>query len=116
MNFLLFVGACVGHVALLVFLLSRWYALPLPRMMLRGFRALVAVAIAGGPLWLLAVYGLDVVHAWRSGPALAVYLSMCWIIGLGIVPGQTIIRLLRRRPQALLNNHTRTLNVAHELG
>jgi uncharacterized protein len=116
MNFLLFIGACVGHVALLIFLLSRWYALPLPRMMLRGFRALVAVAIAVGPPWLLTVFGLDVVHAWRSGPVMAIYLSTCWIIGLGIVPSLTIYRLLRKRPQALLGNHTRTLDVAHELG
>jgi len=116
MNFLLFVGACVGHTALLVFLLSRWYALPLPRKMLSGFRALVALAVVGGPLWLCIAFGLDVVHAWRSGPALAAYLSMCWIIGLAVVPGVTILRLLRKRPQALLSNHTHTLDVARELG
>jgi predicted MPP superfamily phosphohydrolase len=116
MNFILFLGACVGHTAMLVFLLSRWYALPLPRKLLSGFRALVALAVVGVPLWLWAVFGMDLVQAWRSGPALAVYLSACWIIGLGVIPGLTILRLLRKKPQALLSNHTRTLDVANELG
>jgi predicted MPP superfamily phosphohydrolase len=116
MSFLLFVGACMGHAALLVFLLSRWYALPLPRKMLSGFRAFVAVAVVGGPLWFWAVFGFDLVQAWRSGPVLAVYLLMCWIIGFMVVPGLTLYRLLRKRPQALLSNHTRTLDVAKNLG
>src|SRR5262249_26213729 len=115
MNFLLFVGAWLGHAALLVFLLSRLYALPLPRKMLSGFRAFVALAVVGGPLWFCTVFGFDLVQAWRSGPALAVYLSMCWIIGFMVVPGLTLYRLLRKRPQALLSNHTRTLDVAKTL-
>ena len=116
MNFFLFVGACLGHAALLVFLLSRWYALPLPRLMLSGFRAFVALATVGGPLWFWILFGFDVMQAWHSGPVLAIYLSTCWIIGLGIVPSLTIIRLLRKRPQALVSNHTRTLDVAKDLG
>src|SRR5258708_19987217 len=116
MNFFLFVGACLGHAALLVFLLSRWYALPLPRLMLSGFRAFVALATVIGPVWLWILFGFDVMQAWHSGPVLAIYLSTCWIIGLGIVPSLTIIRLLRKRPQALVSNHTRTLDVAKHLG
>src|SRR5438046_10186665 len=108
MNLLLFVGACMGHTALLVFLLSRWYALPLPRKMLSGFRALVALADVGGPLWLCIAFGLDVVHAWRSGPALAAYLSMCWIIGLAVVPAVTVWRLVRKRQQAIIIRRQRS--------
>src|SRR5436853_5814034 len=115
MNSLLFVGACLGHTALMASLLSRWYALPLPRLMLSGARALVALTTIGGPLWLWMLFGFDVVQAWRSGPALALYLSICWIIGLGIVPGLTILRLLQKRPLSLLSNHTRTLDVAQKL-
>src|ERR1700757_4654175 len=108
MNFFLFLGACLGHTALLAFLLSRWYALPLPRLMLSGARALAALATIAGPLWLWILFRFDVAQAWRSGPALGLYLSMCWIIGLGVVPGLTIIRLLKKQPRLLLSNHTRT--------
>jgi uncharacterized protein len=115
MNFFLFLGACLGHTALLAFLLSRWYALPLPRLMLSGARALAALATIAGPLWLWILFRFDVAQAWRSGPLLTVYLSMCWIIGLGVVPGLTIIRLLKKQSHLLLGNHTRTLDVAREL-
>src|SRR6516225_146651 len=108
MSFLLFISAWVGHAALLIFLLSRWYALPLPKILLRGFRAFVALAILGGAVWLWTIFGFDGIQAWRSGPALAVHLSICWIIGLGMVPLLTVFRLLRRQPQPLLSNHTRT--------
>src|SRR5260370_25975631 len=116
MNFFLFVGACLGHAALLVVLLRRWYALPLPRLMLSAVRAFVALATVVGAVWLWILFGFDVMQAWHSGPVLAIYLSTCWIIGLGIVPSLTIIRLLRKRPQALVSNHTRTLDVAKHLG
>ena len=62
------------------------------------------------------IFGFNVNLAWRSEPVLAIYLTICWIIGLAFVPGLTVIRLLRRRPQALLSNHTRMLDVALELG
>jgi predicted MPP superfamily phosphohydrolase len=124
MSFLLFVSACVGHTAFLVFLLSRWYALPLPRIMLRGFRAFVALAIVGGPLWLVASGQWPVASGARANFSslatshwpLATYLLVCWVIGLGIVPSLVTFRLLQKQPQALLSNHTRTLNVAEELG
>lgn len=116
MNFFLFCGAWVGHTALLVSLLNRWYALPLPRITLSGFRALVALAIVGGPIWMWTYFGFDVIRAWRSEPALTAYLTICWTIGLVFVPGLTLLSQLRRQPQALLSNHTRTLDVARELG
>jgi uncharacterized protein len=116
MNFILFCGAWIGHMALLAFLLNRWYALPLPRLMLSGFRALVAVLMVAFPIWLWAAFHFHMRLAWQSGWPPAIYLTICWIIGLGFVPGLTMVRLLKNRPRALLSNHTRTVNVAHELG
>jgi predicted MPP superfamily phosphohydrolase len=116
MNLFLFFSAWLGHIGLLVFFLNRAYALPLPRSLLSGFRALVAFAVVGGPACFWISFGFDVNLAWRSHPILAIYLTISWIIGLGFVPGLTIIRLLRKRPQALLSNHTRMLDVASDLG
>ncbi len=116
MNFFLFCGACMGHAALWIFLLNRWYALPLPRITLSGFRALVALCLLGCPIWLWSVFGFDVSRAWHSGSALATYLVICWIIGLALVPGLTLFRWMQNRPRAVLSNHTRTVDVARELG
>src|SRR5438552_10058738 len=66
MNFILFCGAWLGHMALLVFVLNRWYALPLPRLMLSGFRALVALLILAFPIWLWMAIGFNTNLAWQS--------------------------------------------------
>ena len=116
MNFILFCGAWLGHMALLVFILNRWYALPLPRLMLSGFRALVALSILAFPIWLWAAFGFHMTLARQSSWPAAIYLTICWIIGLGLVPGMTMIRLLRKRPHALVSNHTRIVNIARDLG
>jgi uncharacterized protein len=116
MNALLFFAACLGNLALLVFALNRAYALALPRKLLSGIRALVALGIVGFPAWLWMAFGFEVDRAWREEPLLRVYLSICWIIGLAWAPALTLTRLLRRRPKTLLSNHTRTLDVAGELG
>jgi predicted MPP superfamily phosphohydrolase len=65
-------------------------------------------------LW--SVFGFDVSKAWQSGSALAICLMICLIIGLGIVPGLTLFRLMKKRPRAVLSNHTRTIDVAKDLG
>jgi predicted MPP superfamily phosphohydrolase len=116
MNFILFCGAWVGHMAVLVFMLNRWYALPLPRLMLSGFRAFVALLIVAFPIWSWTAFDLDMRLAWQSSWSGAVYLTICWIFGLGLVPGLTMVRLLKKRPQVILSNHTRTANIARELG
>ena len=116
MQFFLFFGAWLGHMGLLVFSLNRAYALPLPRKLLSGYRALVALGIVGLPAWFWMSFGFDVNLAWRSHSVLAIYLTICWILGLGFIPGLTVVRLLRKRSRALLSNHTHTLDVALELG
>jgi predicted MPP superfamily phosphohydrolase len=115
MNFFFYCGVCLGHTALLVFLLNRWYALPLPRLMLSGFRATVGASVLAGPIWLWSRFGFDIGQAWDFGPALDIYLKICLVIGFGLLPGLTIWRLVRRRPALVLSNHTRTVDVAQEL-
>src|SRR5262249_21196600 len=45
-----------------------------------------------------------------------VYTAGCVAVGLGTVPLVTFRRLLRRKPEALLSNHTQTIDVAARLG
>jgi hypothetical protein len=116
MNFILFCGAWVGHMALLVFMLNRWYALALPRLTLSGFRAFVALSILAFPIWMWAAFGFHMSLAWQSNWPAAIYLTVCWITGLGLVPGLTLSRWLKKRPRVLLSNHTRTIDVARDLG
>jgi predicted MPP superfamily phosphohydrolase len=84
--------------------------------MLSGFRAAVALGILGSPILLGYGFGFDMSRAWNFVPPLTIYLAICWIIGFGIVPGLTILRLLKKRPLALLSNHTRTIDFARQLG
>src|SRR5262249_33169702 len=53
------------------------------------------------------------VPAW--GRALGVYAALCWPVGVLVLPAVTVARL-RRRCDALADNHTETIDVAARLG
>lgn len=118
----LFLGACTGHVYLLVIHLNWWYAQPLPRKLLSNLKKLSALLAIAGAVLFWAVFGFDLTGALRLASLspgawlLAVYLWLCWAIGLVWLPAVTLWRLLRPRPRALLSNHTQTVNIAERLG
>src|SRR5690349_17154504 len=99
---LLYLGACVGHVAILVFSLNWWYSHPLDRRLLHGIRGLHALLVLAGPLLFWCVYGRDL----TAGPetlaqlALLPYLILCGVLGFVTLPALTLWRRLRRRPAA----------------
>jgi predicted MPP superfamily phosphohydrolase len=117
---LLFLAASVGHTALLVFALNWTYGHALPRKLLRAVRRGHALLVLAGPVLFWFAYGLDVRPA--LDPAnlgqtlLAPYTILCVLLGVGVVPVLVVQKRLRRRPAALLSNHTKTINVAAELG
>src|SRR2546430_9610245 len=52
-------------------------------------------------------YGLDLASAPSVYSALGLYVWLCWVVGLAVVPAITLQRLLRRQPALLLSNHIR---------
>jgi predicted MPP superfamily phosphohydrolase len=122
LQLLLFLGAVVGHAALWVFVLNWLYGQPLPHRFLHLLRPLHTLIVLAGPILFWLVYGLDLTKALEppteSGGRLVLgaYVLVCWTLGFGLMPATTLRRLLRGRPGLLLSNHTKTVNVAAELG
>src|SRR5581483_12378423 len=118
----LFLGAWVGHTALLCFSLNWWYGVPLPRRLHTALRLLHGLLVLAFPVGLGLTYGFDLpegLTATWSEPlrtASTAYLVLCWAVGFGVLPLITLVRLLRRPPAALVAEHARTVDVAAELG
>jgi predicted MPP superfamily phosphohydrolase len=118
----LFVGGCVGHVALVIRSHNWWYAAPVSRFANKFFRIAHAVLMFGGLLLFWSFYGLDLPDSLHRDSVLPwpwllnAYLFLCWFVAFGVFPAITLARLVRRLPAALLSNHTQTLDVAKELG
>jgi predicted MPP superfamily phosphohydrolase len=121
---LLLLAACAGHTALLTFGLNWLFAQPLPRNLLRVMRKAHFLAVLAGPalFWFVAGLGRDArlepYPRWGEPWDLLIkaYVLLCWAVGLGWLPLASLLRLLRRRPAALVSNHAVTVDVAAELG
>ncbi len=121
---LLLLGACTGHVALLVRLHNWLYGTVLNHRLNDVCRLFVYGLIVAGPAALLylvwirpSVWSASVpVPAGSWGLLLAAYLDLCLFIGFGVLPVITVYRLLRRPPAALAGNHSQVLDVSKELG
>jgi predicted MPP superfamily phosphohydrolase len=118
LSLVFFVGACLGHTALLVYFINRFYSLPLPRKVLSntrrldGYTALAGYALFG---WSLVLGRLpDFYPPW--GDVVAGYALLCCLLGYVVLPPVLLKRVLARRPVSLLGNHSRVLDVARELG
>jgi predicted MPP superfamily phosphohydrolase len=120
-NLFLWLGVAVGHTAVLISLVNRWYGRPLPHRFLDAVRlvhgACVPALLAG--LWLTFGWDLgaavDFSAAETGRRILAGYLVLCCAVAYGVLPAITLWRL-RRRPAALVQNHTRTIDIASRLG
>jgi predicted MPP superfamily phosphohydrolase len=117
-SLIVFVGACLGHTALLVYFINRFYSLPLPRKVLSNTRRLDGyTALAGYVLfgWAFVLGRLrDFYPPWDD--VVFGYALLCCLLGYGVLPVLLLKRVLARQPAALLANHTRVLDVAKELG
>jgi predicted MPP superfamily phosphohydrolase len=117
----LWLGACVGHTALMVYWLNWLYGFNLPQPLLRAARRLDALLVLVGPVfWWFGLglnHGLHIEVSWAgNGSLLAGYAMLCWSTGFVVTPLATLCLRIRRQAQALLSNHTATVNIAAELG
>src|ERR1700693_395613 len=110
LGLLLFLGAWVGHTAVLVFSLNSIFGRPLPRRIQKTIRLVLGLFFVAGPVVLWLAFGFNLAVGLPSllgnlgGDLFAVYVLLCCVLGLGVVPGLTVYRLLRPRPTVLLSN------------
>jgi predicted MPP superfamily phosphohydrolase len=122
---LLFAGACLGHLTLMVVSHNWWYGQPLSKKskkvgdvlhLLHGF--LTAV----GPVLLWRFVGWDLTRLFDFGtsqpwqPILAGYVGLCWLCAFVLFPLNLLGRRLRQRPAAVVRSESRVLDVTKELG
>lgn len=119
---LLFLAACVGNTAIMAFSLNWLYGHALPRPALKALRQLHGLAVLTFPVGLGWLCGLRP-ESLFVGPTPGVgralitgYVGVAWLVGLGIVPAVTALRLLRPRPSALAADKVWTVDIASELG
>jgi predicted MPP superfamily phosphohydrolase len=108
---LLFAGACLGHLVLMVVLHNWWYSQPLPRhtgTVIHLGHGLLIVAVPAASLW---AFGWDLA-AWP--PLAMLYVIVCAVLGCIALPLNTIARLRRRDPSR--EKGGRILDVTKHLG
>src|SRR5262249_28745961 len=119
---LLFLGACVGHVAITVFSINWWYAFPLHKRLLLFLRGLHGLIVVIGLAALTRAYlshsnlvGDLASSSFVSGCS-AIYQIICLLVAFGVLPLITLSRWLYRPAGVLMSNHTHVVDVAARLG
>src|ERR1700730_1318566 len=103
-GWILFLVACVGHTALCVATLNWLFGVALPHRLLGLLRRATSFLVLAGPAGVWSAFGFALfagpgapsAPAWRG--LLAPYVVFCWLVGFGVFPVLTALRLLRRRP------------------
>jgi len=116
----LFFAAWVGHSAIWLVSLNIVYSQPLPRVILRGWRALVGGLVALFPIVLWAIAGIDLPNfpplEWTPSSAiLGIYLGLCWFCSLVIIPIATLSRHLRMAPPQLVSIKSHIVDCVRDL-
>jgi predicted MPP superfamily phosphohydrolase len=110
-----------GHGLVLTYSHNRWYGSGFHKYVIDALQLLHGLLLLGGPIGLVLLYGLDPYPIFVDplggvGPALlAAYCAAC-LAALPLFVALTLWRRLRSKPAALVSNHTRTVDVAAELG
>ena len=117
---LFFVGACTGHVTLMVRAHNWCYGQALPRRVTDTLQVLFGLLTLTGlaAFWLAGPDLLPLLTAEDVTPlgrVLGIYAAVCWPVGAIVLPLVTVARLCRRCP-SLAHNHTETVDVAAKLG
>jgi predicted MPP superfamily phosphohydrolase len=108
-------AACLGHVAITVWLFNRLHALGWPRPLVKSLeKALLLVAII--LLYLITTSPLGHGATVIRNSFLGGYVALCWLSSVLIIPLWLVPKLLERTPTALLSNDTTFINVADRLG
>jgi predicted MPP superfamily phosphohydrolase len=115
--------AWIGHACIWTYLLNNLYARRISKRILKPFRLFVGVVILVAPYIFYNVLRSDFLVA-SSDATLGLWsrvisgyaLLICLPIGLILFPAITVVRLLKQRPQAVLAESTRTLDLWSEYG
>lgn len=125
LSFLLFASLSVGHASLMVAAHNWFYGMPLWRHAGRYIHLTFGLATLAGPvgLWLLTGGNVPawLAQHWSSGLdapflLLLVYLALCAIVGLGLLPWVTLARLCARRSPVETGVQSRIVDVEKMLG
>jgi predicted MPP superfamily phosphohydrolase len=117
---LLFAGACLGHLVLMIVSHNWWYGLALPRYSGTIIHLGHGLLIVAFPLALGWAFGWDLHDLpWLSSEftwtqLATLYVLVCIAVGCIALPLNTVVRLLRRDPS--LDKQGRVLDVAKYLG
>ena len=119
---LAFLGACVGHTALWMFVINVVFGLPWHRRVLSIARKLHFLIVLSAPILFWFGLGFDrgiVLASYPETfccPAMAAYTWLCWFFAVVLLPGFTIWKFMRRPPRSLVSNHSELVDVAFRLG
>jgi predicted MPP superfamily phosphohydrolase len=117
---LLFLGACLGHLVLMIACHNWWYGLPLPKRAGTIIHLGYAVLIAAFPPALVWAFGWDLGGVPRLSLSLqwenlaTLYILLCLFSGFIALPLNTAARLFRHDPT--LSKQSRILDVVKHLG
>jgi uncharacterized protein len=117
---LLFFGACLGHLMLMVVSHNWWYGQALSKRVGDAFHLAHGLLVAGFPPALYLGWGPNLAGLWdlSSAPwwqqALAGYVALCLVLAFVALPLNTVRRLLRREP--VVESRSEVVDVARELG
>jgi predicted MPP superfamily phosphohydrolase len=121
LTFLLFAGACLGHLTLMVALHNWFYGTILSRTVSHLLRYGIGLVTPGAVIAFWWYRGpdttaaLDVTVSPPWGALLAGYLVLCWVMGFGVLPAVTLWRALRRPPAPLVESRSTVVDVAARL-
>jgi predicted MPP superfamily phosphohydrolase len=108
-------AACVGHVALAVWLFNRLHALGWPRPLVKSLeKALLLVALV--VLFLIITSPLGHSTIGRGHSLLSGYQALCWLASVLVIPLWILPKLLERTPASLLSNDTTLIDIAERVG
>ncbi len=120
-NLIILIVLCGGHTQVVVMLINRLHARPIPPRVLRGLRYLHDVLVVGFPILLFwrVGFGTNALLADGSWSTL----SLGWMIYLGVtLVGATgftasVVRWwIHRPPRVQLSNHSQMVDIAAQLG
>jgi uncharacterized protein len=121
-DFPLFLVAWIGHSALMVTCHNWCYGLAMPKGAGKFIHAVFGLLVFLFPwgLWHVAGWDPRSLFVFTSGFSwhhlLAGYIALCWLTGFVLFPLDTLRRVLRTKPAAVVEARSRVLDIAKELG
>jgi predicted MPP superfamily phosphohydrolase len=121
LNLFILILIAAGHTELMVTIINRVHSLPISRPKLHRFRRVEDAVMVAFPfllLWFVGLRGPAVLYGGRwsdVSPFWMIYLGLC---GLGLLgfAWSTIRWRVRRTPAVQISNHSRTVDIAKQLG